>query len=132
MYCFRHLLIPSCCIISGCKDICSQRDPDKQVGKNIDQSCSRTYRRKSLASAEPSHYNNIHGIKHQLQDTCEHERKGKGNQLIHNGSVAHINLELILFHGHFPQNSLSAKLILLLCANFVNRGCPECCLQCCN
>ena len=72
MYRFRHLFVPSCRIISGSQDVCPQRNANKKIGKNINQRRRRSHCRQCLAAAEPPHHNDIHSIKHQLQDTGKH------------------------------------------------------------
>ena len=41
-------------------------------------------------------------IEHQLQDAGEHQRQCKGNQLIHNAPIAHINFITSLFQFSPP------------------------------
>ena len=67
---------------------------------NIDQRCGRTYRRQRLASAEPSDDDDIHRVEHQLQNAGHHQRQRKGNQLVHNRAVAHVDFIFVLFQKY--------------------------------
>lgn len=57
------------------------------------------------ASAEPSDDDDIHRVEHQLQNAGHHQRQRKGNQLVHNRAVAHVD---------FIFDSFSKILLLLL------------------
>ena len=101
----RHLFLPSGSIKTCCKNIRSKRNSNEQVGKYRDQCRSGTNRSKCLLTTEMSHDHEIHCIKHQLQDSRQHEWQCKGNQFVHNGTIAHINFVFVfLQRSHFHSN----------------------------
>ena len=101
MYGFGHLLIVTGSIIAGAEHICPHGDSDKQIRKNVDQRRGGPHRRQGVAAAEVSHHDDIHRVEHELQDARRHQRQRKGNQLIHDGAIDHINFVFILLQVSF-------------------------------
>ena len=69
MYCFRHFFWFAHRIKPCRQYICPKRNTDKKIGKNIDQGGGWTNRRQCLFPTESSHYDDVHCIEHQLQNT---------------------------------------------------------------
>ena len=50
--------------------------------------------------SEPSDDDDIHRVEHQLQNAGHHQRQRKGNQLVHNRAVAHVDFIFVLFQKY--------------------------------
>ena len=88
---FGQILLRLCSVKPGGGNVCADRQADKQVGEQIDQSGIGANGGKGIVTGEFSHHNNICRIEQKLQNTGQHQRHCKQQHLFQDRTAAHIH-----------------------------------------